>query len=225
MRRPFFTYKLSLLFLAFIANCSFMGMAQCSYGFADFNKIGPTCNNPFTAERVTESHTLQSDDSIHQSNHLEEIARNSKGFIRIERHNISTSSHTDSEGHTTTTSMDQVSIQIFNPENGTNITLIPLKKTAIIYEPLTRQNVKSAPHPYSAPWLPTLNHPYPANFHFEDLGTKTIEGVSARGGRTTNPSTIHEEQDIKEVIHTREWWISDELAAHVLEIITNNSTG
>jgi len=63
--------------------------------------------------------------------------------------------------------------------------------------------------------------PRPANVILEDLGFKEIEGLLTHGYRETILGTEDGGDVNGAVLNITEWWVSDDLAEVVLQIITN----
>ena len=179
--------------------------------------IGGPLNNPFTARRVD----IPLDASSVPGKPVmepDQVARDSSGRIRIERRGVrkfpagrtqETLYTRDGDKWTVTEEEAGILINLFNCTKA--ITIQPHMRMALVVERRTSP-APAADHPYSNYYLPPpRSKPNPA-FLAEDLGYKHIEGLSARGIRTTILGTEDDEWKGKPTRVT-EVWVSDELEA------------
>jgi hypothetical protein len=71
---------------------------------------------------------------------------------------------------------------------------------------------------YSAIYIPGPDAKTPPNIAVEQLGTREIQGISARGVRTTTLGTEKDGDWSGKPIRETELWVSDVLAAQMLKI-------
>jgi hypothetical protein len=86
---------------------------------------------------------------------------------------------------------------------------------------LARQSKRA----YSAPHIPRPEVKLPPNMTQEELGTRQIEGVAARGVKTTTLGTEKDGDWNGKPIRESELWVSDDLAAQMLRIDKDLRTG
>jgi hypothetical protein len=162
--------------------------AQCSHRTTGINGIGIVSNNPLLAERVTTSVTLAADGTKQEATHLEYVARDSSGRVRIERL-LQSLSPTATEAEIAAV---RRLIIICDAAAGTQTQLDTLFQTAKIIEDSDPGPANPARFPYGSAYFPPPNAKMPPNSQFEDLGWKMMEGVEAHGGRFTTPVRIDE---------------------------------
>jgi len=105
---------------------------------------------------------------------------------------------------------------------GENITIFPDLKTARIGHNVGATSWKRKDGASLFDFL--TSGPRPSNVIFEDLGFKEIEGLLTHGYRETVLGTQDDGDANGAVKNTTEWWVSDDIAEVVVQIITNART-
>jgi hypothetical protein len=157
---------------------------------------------PYSAQSVTQfTQTLANGDHIQRSN-TASIARDSAGRTRMER----------SIGAIGALSAEQASgkaVMIFDPVAGKSYVLDASSRTArSMAIPASRMAGANVPHERA-------EH-NGAQAKTEDLGTQTIQGVSAQGKRVTRVIPAGKEGNEKEIDIVTETWYSPDLQAVVM---------
>ena len=117
-------------------------------------------------------------------------------------------------------------ILILDTPSGTLISISTATHTAAITERPFPTAVSGHYHTWGSERFPFPGtKPLPRNLEFEDLGYQTIEGVLAHGGRFIRTGETPETQSKGTKPSVSELWVSDELAADVLQIRTDPSKG
>ena len=200
------------------------GLPSCGGGVYDY--VGVETGKPFTAERVTKSVTRGADGSEKTTEFIALVARDSAGRIRIERHSPADMG-TDNEeltlqtrdGGTITTTRGEVHVvtTIFDCTTGEMILLQSGMRTARVMERGIGASHRAANRPSRrmSPRSQTTNFPriYPSRIWgqkrlraFQRMGTGPLNGDQrARRIRREGRSMLEE-------------WVSDDLAATVLDI-------
>jgi hypothetical protein len=188
--------------------------------------VGGEINNPFTARRITSTMGRSATDP-RMPEILEIVARDSAGRVRIEKHPGTAGQngsdpvvlHTRDGGQINTTHAELNTLtMIFDCFDGKMITLQPGMKIAHLRAGRAMQPSLQAEHPYSFFFTSSLRHNPTADVFAEDLGHKTIEGIDALGVKTTQIGSEEDEWKGKP-IRILEKWVSDELAAMLVETV------
>jgi hypothetical protein len=163
---------------------------------------------PYTADQERETtRTLLDGTHIVIKNHAR-LYRDSLGRTRIEAFANSTVQQRDDS--------QPISINIFDPVDGFEYLLNPRNHTG------TRNSFArlvppppNAPAPAASSTPPTPKELVPQG-HREDLGMDTIDGLWAKGTRTTVTIPANAQGNDRPIIRTIERWFSDELQLEVL---------
>lgn len=190
-------------------------------GTPDYISVEP--GKPFTSERVTHS----PDGSEQTIELVEFVAREAAGRVRIEKRSFMRSARgaekitlNTREGGTITTTRDMLGAHIltFDCPGGKIISIQPGMQIAMV----TERSIVSPAHPqarlYSSFFDTLAGKKLPPSVTFEDLGTKKIEGIPAHGFKTTDLGTEDDGEWNGKPTRVFETWVSDELAATVLQI-------
>ncbi len=174
-------------------------------------------------------------DGTHKSiERVEPVARDSDGRIRFEKFTCADSDcnehkvtlHTRDGGTIETTrQILGIVIEVFACPDSMLIQIQPGMRIARI----TRGYPTALPpnrvrRPYSAIVTQLLSGKPQPNIVVEDLGFRTIDGISARGVRLTHLGAETDGEWSGKPIRITETWASDDLAATILEIRTDPKT-
>ena len=207
--------------------CGLPAHAQVTKGCSGINYLGADSSNPFTAEYVTTS-TMPSSSGVPKTTVLKEnVARDSQGRIRFEKHGVAqppddrktvTLETPDGRPFTVTREEYGTLIQIFDCASGTFIRIQPGMRIAAVKESTSAAPVVQSKHAYSAPYIPGPGVKVPPNINIEQMGIREIQGIPVRGVKTTTLGTEKDGEWIGKPISETELWVSDELAAQMLSI-------
>jgi hypothetical protein len=186
--------------------------------------VGIAVRNPFTARHITKSTSGSGQNARTMPGVWEVVARDSAGRIREEKHSDiaghaahSVVLRTRDGGEINTTRGElNVITTIFDCAGGKMIQLQPGMKIARLYEVRGEQAGLAGERPYSFFFTSLLRHNPTADVLAEDLGHKIINGIDAVGVKTTQIGS-EEDQWKGRTIRIFEKWVSDELAATLLE--------
>lgn len=190
------------------------------------DSIGTETGKPFTAERVIQSVMRAADGSEKTTEFTEFVARDSAGRFRVEKRGTKDLARSDAkvtlntrEGGTISTTQTELGIvtMIFDFTSGKVIQLQPGMQIARVTECATGSRAKQGERPYSSYFSTLANKQLPPNVTFEDLGMKEIDGISVRGYRTVQREP-EDDSEWKGRAGISEVWVSDDLAATMLEI-------
>jgi hypothetical protein len=198
------------------------------------NYVGGATANPFSAKRVTKSTTTLPDGTHKSIERVEPVARDSDGRIRFEKFTCADSDcnehkvtlHTRDGGTIETTrQILGIVIEVFACPDSMLIQIRPGMRIARI----TRGYPTALPpnrvrRPYSAIVTQLLSGKPQPNIVVEDLGFRTIDGISARGVRLTHLGAETDGEWSGKPIRITETWASDDIAATILEIRTDPKT-
>jgi hypothetical protein len=207
--------------------CTAPAHAQIRKGCNGINYVGGDSSNPFTAEYVTTSTTPNPAGVPKTSVLREDVARDSQGRIRFEKHGVTrlrderrtvTLETTDGKRFTVTREEFGTLIDIFDCASGTSVILQPGLRIAKVQEGNGEAATEPIKHAYSAAYIPGPGVKMPPNMSVEQLGTREIQGISARGMRTTTLGTEKDEDWNGKPIRETELWVSDVLAAQILKV-------
>ena len=210
--------------------------AQLKKGCSGIDYLGADSGNPFTAESVTTATAPATVGAPKTTAFRENIARDSHGRIRIEKHGVSqppddrktvTLETPDGKPFTVTREEYGTLIEIFDCASGTFIRIQPGMRIAAVKEDTGPTPSPQPKRAYSSLFIPI---PGPgvktqSNITIEQLGTREFEGILALGLKTTTLG-IEKDEDWKgKPIRETELWVSDDLAAQVLSIGKDLKTG
>ncbi|MGB9244159.1 MAG: hypothetical protein WCC03_12465 [Candidatus Acidiferrales bacterium] len=192
--------------------------------------VGGQTANPFTAKRTTKATTILPDGTKKLTELVQFVARDSDGRIRLERHGGFQPAgdtekfvlHTRDGGQIETTRETiGISILIFDCPASEMIQIQPGMQIAHV----TKQSPRPTPNrplpPFSIRITSLLSGKPRPDVSVEDLGYREIEGISARGVRLTNLGTESDGNWNGKPIRITETWASDDLAATILEILSD----
>jgi hypothetical protein len=207
--------------------CTAPAHAQIRKGCIGINYVGGDSSNPFTAEYVTTS-TMPSPAGVPKTIvRREDVARDSQGRIRFEKHGVTrlpddrktvTLETADGKQFTVTREEFGTLINISDCASGTFVVLQPGLRIAMVKEGNGAPAIELIKHAYSAPYIPGPDAKMPPNVSVEQLGTREIQGISARGVRTTTLGTESDGDWSGKPIRETELWVSDVLAAQMLKV-------
>jgi hypothetical protein len=212
---------------AIILLCGSAARAQTAKRCIAMNFVGADASNPFTAERVTTS-TMPTPSGAPKMMVLRElIARDSQGRLRFERRGIA--QPPDDRKTVALETRDGKPFEVTREEFGTQILIFDCASgTSINMQPGLRiasvtQNKNPAPtapqkRAYSTPYIPGPGVKVPPNMVIEQLGTREMQGIPARGVKTTTLGTEADADWNGKPIGELELWVSDGLAAHMVRI-------
>jgi hypothetical protein len=198
------------------------------------NYVGGQAANPFTARRVTKGTTISPEGIQKPFERVELAARDSAGRIRFERNGFvltpesgdeSVVLHTRDGGKIETTRKTLgMLVMIFDCPGGTKIQLQPGMQIARVTKQAPGVSPNGSARPYSAIVTQLLTGKPQPNILVEDLGSREIEGLSARGVRLTIRGTESDGEWNGKPIRITETWASDDIAATILEIRADPKT-
>jgi len=157
----------------------------------------------------------------------EDVARDSQGRIRFAKHGAArllddrktvALETADDKPFTVTQEEFATIITIFDCASGTSVILQPELRIARVKERDGAPAIEPINRVYSAPYIPGPDAKMPPNITVERLGTREIQGISARGVRTTTLGTESDGDWSGKPIRETELWVSDVLAAQMLKV-------
>jgi hypothetical protein len=208
--------------------------AQLKKGCSGIDYLGADSSNPFTAERVITSTIPATGGPPKTIIFRENIARDSQGRIRIEKHDMGqppddrktvTLETPDGKPFTVTREEYGTLIEIFDCASGTFIRIQPGMRIAAITESTSAAPIVQSKHAFSTPYIPSPGAKIPRNITIEQLGTHEVQGIPARGVKTTTLGTEKDGDWNGKPISESELWVSDDLAAQMLSIRKDPKTG
>jgi hypothetical protein len=204
---------------------------QACTGVAD---VSADSSNPLTAEYVTTSAMASAAGPPKTSVKKEDVARNSEGRIRIEKHGVAqppddrktvTLETPDGQPFTVTREEYGTLIDIFDCASGTFVRIQPGMRIATVKEFANAAPANRVKHAFSTPFILRPGVKTPRNVTVELLGTREIQGVAAIGMKTTTLGTENDEEWNGKPIREYEVWVSDELAAQMVKIYRDLRAG
>jgi hypothetical protein len=207
------------------------GAAQSSRPCENFNSVGAEPDKPFLAQRVTNTVTTAADGSAKSDESTAAIARDTAGRIRIEgRFLVGFGIISDKTHPLPPLPKDFVppretyrhQIQIVDCSLGRMLMLLPDSRTALTSEGKNLQASTTKTQPYTFRFSNSSDRRPDLNLTIEDLGSKEINGVHARGFRATRLGKESDGDWSGKPVEITETWASDELAVTMLEIHTDN---
>lgn len=207
--------------------CTAPAHAQIRKGCNGINYVGADSSNPFTAEYVTTSTTLSSAGAPKTIVLREDVARDSQGRIRFEKHGVTrlrddrktmTLETADGKQFTVTREEFGTLITISDCVSGTFVALQPGLRIAQVKEGNGAPATEPIKRAYSVAYIPGPDAKMPPNMSVEQLGNREIQGISARGVRTTTLGTETDGDWNGKPIRETELWVSDVLAAQMLKV-------
>lgn len=207
--------------------CGAPACAQETKGCTGIGYVGTDSRNPFTAEYVTTSSMASTAGAPKTSVMKEDVARDSEGRIRIEKHGVAqppddrktvTLETPDGQPFTVTREEYGTLIEIYDCESGTFVRIQPGMRIATVKEATNAAPANRVKHAYSTPFIFRPSVKTPPNMTFELLGTREIQGIVAIGMKTTTLGTEKDGVWNGKPIREYEVWVSDELAVHLLKI-------
>jgi hypothetical protein len=228
---PRTTFLPKLLMCVSLAAVTLLGgapaRAQVTKGCAGVGYVGPDSSNPFTAEYVMTS-TMPAAAGVPKiSVTREDVARDSQGRIRIEKHGVAqppdnrktvTLDKPDGQQFTVTREEYGTLIMIFDCGSGKTVTIRPGMQMATVKEEESVAAEKRVKRAYSTLYIFDPGVRTPPNMTFERMGPREMQGVAAIGMKTTTMGTEKDGEWNGKVIREYEIWLSDELAAQILRI-------
>ncbi len=156
---------------------------------------------------------------------VEDVARDSAGRIRFEKHmqlpddsEQVTLTTRDGGRLTPTKEMLKSSITIFDCPNGKTISIQPGLQIARVWQRGSASTSPQRSRPYSSPSSTLLGRKLPPEISVEDLGYKEVEGIQAHGIKVTHQGTEKDGEWNGKPVSIYETWASEDLAATILEI-------
>jgi hypothetical protein len=214
--------------------CGLAARAQAPKGCMGPGYAGAASSNPFTAKYVMTGKTPSGAGAPKISVMEEEVARDSQGRIRIEKHGIAqppddrktvTLEKPDGQPFTVTREEYGALIMIFDCASGKTVTIRPGMRMATVKESGSLASENRVKHAYSTPYIFRPGAKIPPNMTFELLDPREMQGVAAIGMKTTTLGTEKDGDWNGRPIHEYEVWVSDELAAHIVRIDKDLQTG
>jgi hypothetical protein len=200
----------------------------CSGILPGTNSIGAVSYRPFTAEWVTTSTVPSSSEGQDTRVMTEYEARDSQGKIRIERRGTSTLADdhqtltvvpADGASFTVTRAEYGTRIDIYDCSNGTQVQIQPGMKIAMLKEDKSTSHSARQADSHVDLQAPLPGTKSPSNVTVENLGTREIQGVQARGVRMTTIGTEKDGDWNGKPVRETETWVSDELQVRLLVTI------
>jgi hypothetical protein len=208
--------------------------AQVTKGCIGIGYVGTDLSNPFTAEYVTTRSMASTGGPPKVSVMKEDVARDSDGRIRIEKHGVAqppddrktvTLETADGQPFTVTREEYGTLIDIFDCAAGRTIQIRPGMRMATVKEASDATPAKRVKHAYSTPYIFGPGVKIPPNMIVELLGNREIQGVAAIGMKTTTLGTEGDGQWNGKPVREYEIWVSDELAVQMVRIDKDLRTG
>ena len=183
-------------------------------------------DKPFTAERVTRSVTHSESGNKETVQRVEYISRDSSGRIRFELRRTTDDVAAKPETEAIKTANEELPLQIliFDRAKGRTISIQPGMHVAWVKETGDNGDSLEQPRPFSAHFDGLLGMRPPPGVMFEDLGTRNIVGIEARGIKGTNLGREKDGEWQGRPILETEVWVSDDLAITLLKIVRNCKT-
>lgn len=223
---------------AFALLLAFPARAQtrkgCGEIISGMDSIGSEPSNPFTAEWVTTDTMISATGEKRTRITTEDVARDSDGRIRIEKHGVATPPNNaktvtlykpDGETFTVTAEEWGTTIEIFDCSSGTHTRIQPGSRVAFV-------NVDARPGRSGVPndhyidlQAPPPDMKFPPEVTVEQLGAREIQGIQARGVRMT---TLGKEKDGDwngKPLRQTETWVSDDLQVRMRVVAKDLRTG
>jgi hypothetical protein len=217
-----------------VFTCGLPAHAQVTKGCSGIGYLGADSSNPFIAEYVTTSTTPASLGVPKMIVRRENVARDSRGRIRFEKHGVAqppddrkTVALETPDGKPFTVTREEYGtlIEIFDCASGTFVRIQPGTRIATLKENTTAAPARQSKHAYSTPYIPGPGVKIPPNITVELLGNREIQGIPARGVKTTTLGTEKDGDWNGKPISESELWVSDDLAAQLLSIRKDLKTG
>ena len=215
------------LMAALVLVCGGPAHAQIQKGCNGVNYIGADSSNPFTAEYRTTSTTPSTQGVPKTTVQREDVARDSQGRIRFAKHGVTRRlddrkpvalEASDGKPFTVTQEEFATLINIFDCASGTSVVLQPGLRITRVKEGHGAPAIEPIRRAYSDPYIPGPEAKMPPNVSVELLGTREIQGISARGVRTTTLGTESDGDWSGKAIRATELWVSDVLAVQMLKV-------
>jgi hypothetical protein len=212
---------------AIILLCGSAARAQTEKRCIAMNFIGADSSNPFTSERVTTSTMPTSSGAPKTTVWRELVARDSEGRLRFERRGVrqppddrKTVALETRDGMPFEVTREEFGthILIFDCASGISINMQPGLRIASVTQDMNQAPAAPPKRFYSAPYIPGPGVKIPPNMVIEQLGTREIQGIPARGVKTTTLGTEADADWNGRPIGELELWVSDGLAAHMVRI-------
>src|SRR5207302_2196123 len=214
--------------------CGLPAHAQITKGRLGVGYLGADPSNPFTAAYVTTTSTPATAGTPITTVLRENIARDNQGRIRFEKHGVArppddrktvTLETPDGKPFTVTREEYGTRIEIFDCASGTFIRIQPGMRIATLKEDTSPAPASTSKRSYSTAYIPGSGVKIPANITVEQLGAREIQGIPARGVRTTTLGTEKDGDWNGKPISENELWVSDDLAARMVSIRKDLKTG
>lgn len=200
---------------------------------ATLDSIPDWSANPFTAQRVTHSVNELPDGTEQNSELIEFVARDGSGRVRVERRpllrdargaeKVTLNTRDGGTIHTTRETLGTV-IVISDCPNGKTITIQPGMQIARVMATSSKSGASAVSpqyRPYSSFFNSLAGKALPPTMAFEDMGSREFEGIAARGFKTTHLGSDTDNEWKGKAVLVREVWVSDDLAAVVMETGTD----
>jgi hypothetical protein len=206
---------------------------QRSRQCAETSGVGGQTANPFTAKRVTKGTSSYPDGTQKPHEWIEPVARDSEGRIRFERQGFPDHERsqekvvlTKRDGGTIETTRETLGIVIliFDCRDSMEIQIQPGMQIARVTRGVPLALPNGSNRPFSSRITSLLSGKPQPSVSVEDLGSRVIEGLSARGVRLTSLGTESDGDWKGKPVRITETWASDDLAATILEIHTDPKT-
>jgi hypothetical protein len=192
--------------------------AQTMTSFTDSGETDILPYMPFHAERVTHMERNLADGSVQSREVHETIDRDSKGRLLIESKIVTSGGVPPAQANIFHLLIDPVAHVSTNWNTASTTAMTrPVSLTAhvrVTASPLTREEPLT---------VPEGKLPYPVTT--EDLGKRTIAGLTAIGTRTTTTVPADHFSTAKPVLVSHEIWMSPDLQITLLEIDKSPFTG
>lgn len=177
--------------------------------------VTPIPNAPFTGVINVERSVVQRDGSISNLKTVREIGRDGKGRIYSEATTLLPAGSTETPR--------VLSILVYDPQTRTSTTLRPQQK--IFFRGIVNRPPETTPPALFE--ASTVGNSLPPNQFTkrEDLGTREIEGVPARGVRQTQTIPAENNATGKDIAVADEYWYSEDLRINLVIKHSDPRTG
>jgi hypothetical protein len=234
MRRPFPAILTSGVLTVIALVFGLPTRAQISRGCAGINYVGADSSNPFAAEYAMTTTAPTPTGVLKTMVWRENVARDSQGRIRFEKRGMGqlpddrktvALETPDGKAFIVTREEYGTLIDIFDCASGIVVQIQPGMRIATVKEDKSAAPTRQMKRAYSAPYFPGPGWKMPPNITIEQLGILEIQGISARGVKTTTLGTEEDGEWNGEPIRELEVWVSDDLAAQMRRIVKDLRAG
>jgi hypothetical protein len=166
--------------------------------------VAPVLHTPFTAVSTLETTRITPEGASISLKTIRPMARDSQGRIYKEARKL--------ESATETNTPPILMIALYQPETKLYTFIYPSHRT--FWEGTLKQPAPLLAREYFYGWPTRYGPPLSKDTRVEDLGKRTMQGISVRGERQTRSFVVQG----KNIVETDEYWYSDDLGMNLLAI-------